>query len=148
MSEILEIIEKMKLATDDELCELELDLFGLIYDNKEASGIIECFLTLSNWVGFSLRDGVWTFYEYTNDETIENVRAFIETKNWNELSDMYKLGMHDYHNEKYFENYDYPEEWIEEAEIIDNWIFENETNIYRFLKELVLENEAYILHEL
>ena len=58
VSEILEIIEKMKLATDDELCELELDLFALIYDKKDAAGIIECFLTLSNWVGFSLRDGV------------------------------------------------------------------------------------------
>lgn len=145
MSEILEIIEKMKLATDDELCELELDLFALIYDKKDTADIIECFLTLSNWVGFSLRDGVWTFYEYTNDESIEKVKAFLETKSWNELTDMYKLGMHDYHNEKYLENYDYPDEWIEESEIIDNWIFENETSIYRFLKELVLENEACFL---
>ena len=114
MSEIRKIIEKMKLATDDELCERELDLFALIYDKKDAGGMIECFLTLSNWVGFSLRDGVWTFYEYTNDETIENVKVFIETKNWNKLSDMFQLGIHDYHNEKYLENYDYPEEWIEE----------------------------------
>ena len=58
MSGIREIIERMKLATDDELCELELDLFALIYDKKDAAGIIECFLTLSNWMGFSLRDGV------------------------------------------------------------------------------------------
>lgn len=99
MSEVREIIEKMKLATDDELCELELDLFALIYDKKDDAGIIECFLTLSNWVGFSLRDGVWTFYEYTSDETIEKVKEFLETKRWNELTDMYKLGMHDYHNE-------------------------------------------------
>ena len=48
-------------------------------------------------------------------------------------------------NEKYLENYDYPDEWIEESEIIDNWIFENEISIYRFLKELVLENEACFL---
>ena len=93
MSEIRKIIKKLKLASDDDLCELELELFGLIYDKKDVSGIIECFLTLSNWVGFSLRDGVWTFYEYTNDETIENVKAFLETRSWNELTDMYKLGM-------------------------------------------------------
>ena len=73
------------------------------------------------------------------------MKAFLETKSWNELTDMYKLGMHDYHNEKYLENYDYPDEWIEESEIIDNWIFENEISIYRFLKELVLENEACFL---
>ena len=73
------------------------------------------------------------------------MKAFLETKNCNELSDMFQLGMHDYHNEKYLENYDYPDEWIEESEIIDNWIFENEISIYRFLKELVLENEACFL---
>jgi len=114
-------------------------------DRKKAYFEIECFLTLSNWVGFSLRDGVWTFYEYTSDESIEKVKAFLETKRWNELTDMYKLGIHDYHSEKYLDSYDYPEEWIEESEIIDNWIFENEISIYRFLKELVLENEACFL---
>jgi len=145
VTEVGKIIERLKLAPDDELCELELDLFGLIYDKKDAASVIEYFLTLSNWVGFSLRDGVWTFYEYTSDESIEKVKAFLETKRWNELTDMYKLGIHDYHSEKYLDSYDYPEEWIEESEIIDNWIFENEVSIYRFLKELVLENEACFL---
>ena len=48
---------------------------------------------------------------------------------------MYTMGIHDYHNEKYLENYNYPDEWIEESEIIDKWIFENEINIYRFLRK-------------
>ncbi|MBQ3546790.1 MAG: hypothetical protein IJA34_17670 [Lachnospiraceae bacterium] len=145
MNEIVKIIEMLKTAPDDELCNLELELFGLIYDKKKAYFEIECFLTLSNWVGFSLRDGVWTFYEYTNDESVEKVKAYLESENWDELSEIYKLGIHDYHNEKYLEDYNYPNEWIEESEIIDNWIFENEINIYRFLKELVLENEDIFL---
>lgn len=145
MTEIGKIIEMLKLAPDDELCELELDLFGMIYDKRDASGVIECFLTLSNWVGFSLRDGVWTFYEYTNDDSIEKLKEFLASKNWHELTDMYKSGIHDYHNEKYLENYNYPDEWIEESETIDNWIFENEISIYRFLRDLVLENEVSFL---
>ena len=145
MTEISKRLEMIKLAQDDELCELELDLFALIYDKKSESIAIECFLTLSNWVGFSLRDGVWTFYEYTNDESIEKTKEFLEMKNWHELTDMYKFGMHDYHNEKYLDNYNYPDEWIEESVIIDKWIFENEISIYRFLKEMILENEVCFL---
>lgn len=145
MSEVEKIIEMLKQAPDDELCELELDLFGLIYDKKGASSSIECFLTLSNWVGFSLRDGVWTFYEYTNDESIDKLKKFLESQDWHELKDMYKMGMHDYHNEKYLDNYNYPDEWIEESEIIDRWIFENEISLYRFLKNLVLEDEESFL---
>lgn len=145
MTEISKKIEMLKLAQDDELCELELDLFGLIYDKKNTSGIIECFLTLSNWIGFSLRDGVWTFYEYTDDQSIEKTKKFLEIKNWIELTDMYKLGMHDYHNKKYLDNYNYPDEWIEESEIIDNWIFENEISLYKFLKDMILENEVSFL---
>lgn len=135
----------LKLAQDDELCELELDLFGLIYDKKNTSGIIEYFLTLSNWIGFSLRDGVWTFYEYTDDQSVEKTKKFLEIKNWQELTNMYKLGMQDYHNEKYLDKYNYPDEWIEESGIIDKWIFENEISLYRFLKDMILENEASFL---
>ncbi len=145
MTEISKMIERIKLAQDDELSELELDLFALIYDKKNASIAIEIFMTLSNWVGFSLRDGVWTFYEYTNDESIEKTKEFLEIKNWKELTDMYKMGIHDYHNEKYLDNYNYPDEWIEESEIIDKWIFENEINIYRFLRDLILENKVSFL---
>lgn len=145
MNGVTKIIEMLKLASDEDLCELELDLFGLIYDKKNEFSAIECFLTLSNWVACSLRDGVWTFYEYTSDESLEKVKAFLEAKNWDELTDMYKFGIHDYHNEKYLEDYNYPDKWIEESEIIDTWIFENEISIYRFLRELVLDNEASFL---
>lgn len=145
MIEIGKIIERLKIAPEDEFCELELELFGLIYDKKNNFDVIELFLTLSNWIGFSLRDGVWTFYEYTTDESIEKVKKYLEKEKWDELTNMYKLGIHDYHDEKYLDNYDYPEEWMEEAEIIDNWIYENEINIYRFLKEIVLQNEACFL---
>ncbi len=142
MTETKKIVEKLKTALDDELWKLELDLFGLIYDKKEKSDIIEIFLVLSNWVGLSLRDGVWTFYEYTSTDSIEKVRKYLITVDWNELVNMYELGIHDYHNEIYLDNYNYPEEWIEESEVIDKWIFENEIEIYRFLKNIIIENES------
>lgn len=145
MTEITQIIERLKIAPEDELCELELELFGLVYDKKDKSDMIEIFLTLSNWVAFSLRDGVWTFYEYTNDESVKKVKEFLITENESELANMYKLGIHDYHNEKYIDNYNYPDEWLEESETIDSWIFENEISIYRLLKEIVLQNQADFL---
>ncbi len=142
MTETKKIVEKLKTALDDELWELELDLFGLIYDKKEKSDIIEIFLVLSNWVGLSLRDGVWTFYEYTSTDSIEKVRKYLITVDWNELITMYELGIHDYHNKIYLDNYNYPEEWKEESELIDKWIFENEIKIFRFLKNIIIENES------
>ena len=59
---------------------------------------------------------------------------------------MFELGNHDYHNEIYSENYDYPEEWISESSIIDDWIFENEIEIYKKLREILLDNEALFVH--
>lgn len=121
-----------------------MDIFALIYDRKEESDAISAFLALSNWVGFSLRDGVWTFYEYMDVATIERTIQFLDNIEWNELKRMFELGNHDYHNEIYAENYDYPEEWISESTIIDDWIFDNEIEVYKILREILLENEATI----
>lgn len=145
MTEIEKIFEQLKVASDEELCELELDLFSLVYDRKEKNDVVRVFLALSNWVGFSLRDGVWTFYEYTDVNTIEKTMEFLNKSNEDELKRMFELGNHDYHNEAYAENYDYPEEWLTESEIIDDWIFKNEKKIYRKIKEILLENEAVFL---
>lgn len=145
MAEISKLIKKLKLASEEDLCEIELDLFALIYDKKDLSDVIEIFITLSNWVGFSLRDGVWTFYEYTSSQSIEKTKEFLLKQKWDELTNMYTLGIHDYHNEKYQDNYNYPEKWMEESEIIDDWIFKNEDSIYVFLKEIVIKNEQSFL---
>ncbi len=139
MSQLKELFEKLKVAQDDDLCEIELDIFALIYDRKEENDAISAFLTLSNWVGFSLRDGVWTFYEYMDVATIERTIQFLDNIEWNELKRMFELGNHDYHNEIYTENYDYPEEWISESTIIDDWIFDNEIEVYKILREILLE---------
>ncbi len=89
----------------------------------------------------SLRDGVWTFYEYTDDETIKKTADYLHAAACAGLKENFTLGIHDYHNEIYKDNYDYPEEWLEESEIIDRWIFDNETQIYREIKRLVLKNK-------
>lgn len=146
MSELETLFDKLKVAPDDDLCEIELDIFALVYDRKEENDVISAFLTLSNWVGFSLRDGVWTFYEYTDVETIERTIQFLDTLAGSELKKMFELGNHDYHNEIYAGNYDYPEEWISESSIIDEWIFDNEIEIYKKLREILLDNEALFVH--
>ncbi len=44
----------------------------------------------------------------------------------------------------YAENYDYPEEWISESPIIDDWIFDNEIEVYKKLREILLKDEVAI----
>ena len=53
---------------------------------------------------------------------------------------MYILGNHDYRNEKYQDNYDYPQEWIDESEQIDQWITENEKKIILICQEILKTN--------
>ena len=52
---------------------------------------------------------------------------------------MYMLGNHDYWDEKYQDNYEYPQEWIDESEIIDQWIDQNELEIYKLLQFIIVE---------
>ena len=59
------------------------------------------------------------------------------------MADVYAHGIHDYANKR-SQKYDYPEEWLDESEEIDEWIKDNEEYIYKWMYDLILEhkNEA------
>lgn len=105
------------------------------------------FMELSNWQGMSLRCGVWQYYESGAFEKgkLERVSNLLHAEKEDEMATIYKSGIHDYSNEKYRENYDYPEEWIAGSDQIDKWISDNEKHIYMLRYNLILENKAEIL---
>ena len=71
--------------------------------------------------------------------------SFLKANGEEEMADVYACGIHDYANEKYQENYDYPEEWFDEAEEIDDWISANAEYIYEWMYDLILEQKSEVL---
>lgn len=128
-------------------------LFMVFYDRfqnmryTDIPDIAFIFMEMNNWQGMSQRCGVWQYYEsgaFQNGK-FERVLAFLKSKNEEEMASVYAYGIHDYANEKYQENYDYPEEWIDESDKIDKWISDHEDYLYKWMYDLVLEHKSEIL---
>ena len=101
---------------------------------------VTAFLTISSWFGTSERDGVWTFYEATDNQAINTTLTYLSDNGYAELKEIFEKGIHDYSNEKYQEDYDYPEEWIDESEEIDDWIEEHRIDIWEWERKILLDN--------
>ena len=111
---------------------------------EKRSACVTAFLTISNWNGASFRSGVWTFYEVCNIEEIEIALQYLKESGAEEMAEVLALGMHDYQNPKYAENFDYPEEWIEKSEKIDSWISDNQKYIIEWERRLLMDNRELI----
>ena len=61
------------------------------------------------------------------------------------MASIYAYGIQDYANEKYQENFNYPEEWIEESNKIDKWISDNEEYLNKWMYDLIVEHKREIL---
>lgn len=107
--------------------ELFLKSNGIKKEKRPVS--VKAFLVLSEWRGTSLRSGVWTFYEKAQDDDIFEAAEYLENKGYGEIAGYMLMGIHDYKNPEYIEDCNYPDEWMEEAEKIDRWIFKNEEYI-------------------
>ncbi len=105
---------------------------------------VRAFLLIVNWFAMSQRSGVWTFYEATDPKEIELVVRFLEQRGDSDLALILRSGIHDYQNPKYVGNWDYPEEWIEEAKEIDRWIEKKEEWLYQWERELLTDNQTLI----
>ena len=60
------------------------------------------------------------------------------------MAEVLASGIHDYQNPKYVENFDYPEEWIEESDKIDSWINDNHKCIMEWEHKLLMDNRELI----
>ena len=123
--------------------EVETEFFLGLYNAFSENQLpwITAFLTISTWVGISQRSGVWTFYEVRNVQEMKTVVQYLRMSGDNELADIFEKGIHDYQNPQYVKKYDYPEEWLEEAEEIDLWISEHEDWLWKWKYNILVVNE-------
>ena len=144
MSYYLDCLNKGMESSPTDFYQVEGELFMAFYAMKDKPDFVCAFLELSSWMGISARDGVWAYYEYTGHKKVDGIIQYLQENASNsELCKMYALGNHDYDNEKYQDGVDYPEEWMDEAEIIDEWICNNEDDIYAFMQEILRKNSDY-----
>lgn len=140
------LYERLSNINAEDFCLIESDFFinlsAIPMENRPAC--VTTFLTISNWNGISLRSGVWTFYEVCNIGEIEITLQYLRECGAEKLAEILALGVHDYQNPKYAENFDYPEEWIEESEKIDSWISDNQKCIAEWERRLLMDNRELI----
>ena len=133
------IIEKAINVNPDEFYLLEPELFQLFYTQKNKPDFITAFLGVSSWRGSSLRSGVWTYYETADRTEVDKIITFLQKyAQDNKIAYWFSLGNHDY--DKYRADYNYPQEWMDESELIDKWIIENEAYISGFLQGILRKN--------
>lgn len=150
---INELIVSAEASGYESFWEYAEEFFMLFYNRfkntpfTDIPDIVFMYMEIHNWQGMSLRCGVWQYYEsraFTKGK-FERVLSFLKTNGEEEMADVYACGIHDYANERYQENYDYPEEWLDETERIDEWISGNEEYIYKWMYVLILEHKSEVL---
>lgn len=150
---INELIISSSLSGHEKFWKYDSDFFMLFYDRfrntpfTDIPDIAFMYMEINNWQGMSLRCGVWQYYESGAFENgkFERVLSFLKTNNEEEMASVYACGIHDYANEKYQENYDYPEEWFDETDKIDKWISDNEVYLYKWMYDLILNHKNEVL---
>lgn len=147
MNPFLSLYQTLEVTAPADFYQLESDFFLAFYSyipENQRPDCVVAFLTISSWMGSSLRSGVWTYYEGANPAEIETTLRFLKEYADPELEAMFSYGIHDYQNPVYRETFLYPEEWIAQSETIDQWITANETTLQEWERTLLLENKELI----
>ena len=141
------LYEKLEKHESSQYFDPKLDILYYLSEISEGKRppCVNAYLAISNWLAMSRRSGVWTFYEAIEPRQIQDTVDYLRAKGEIEFAKILESGMHDYRNPVYAENYDYPEEWMEEAEGIDTWIREHERWIEVWLEDVLLENKSMIM---
>ncbi len=137
------LYKKIELLSNKDFFKFETDFYIYLSKYKEIP-FANAFLIISSWFGTSERNGVWTFYEATEKAEIQKAVLYLKEHKETELANIIEKGIHDYQNPIY-ENCDYPDEWLEEAEEIDNWIQNNRDWLLKWLYTFILNNKEQII---
>lgn len=137
----------------DEFPEVDYEFYSYFsekygYAENYDENVPECitvFMILEDWYSCWFRGGSWTFYEYYAGKkalkiTLNFLRKFADK----EMADIFESGIHEYDNPKYKKDSNYPKEWLDEAEQIDIWIENRESEIFRFLEKILIDNKKTI----
>lgn len=148
MSDLNQLYQKLLEINYKDMYEIETDFFTKLYDDFSEKQLpwITSFLIISTWFGTSMRSGVWTFYEVGNVHEMEITVRYLRVSGDNELADIFEKGIHDYQNPKYVPDCDYPEEWLEEADEIDDWISKHEDDLWKWKYNILIMNRDSILN--
>lgn len=148
MSDLNQLYQKLLEINYKDMYEIEPDFFTKLYYDFSEKQLpwITSFLTISTWFGTSMRSGVWTFYEVGNVQEIEITARYLRVNGDNELADIFEKGIHDYQNPKYVPDCDYPKEWLEEADEIDDWISKHEDDLWKWEYNILIMNRNSILN--
>ncbi len=134
---------ELKEIKAEDLYELEPDIFAVLTDiyEEKPEEWIAAYLTVSNWFNTSEGEGVWQFYELMDKEMFETAIVFLKSRGKDELVEMMERGNHDYQNPIYQEDedLDYPEEWLDESDEIDDWVTDHEDELFQFEYDLLTE---------
>lgn len=152
-SSINELIISAESSGSENFWEYDGDFFMLFYNRfkytpfEDIPDIVFIYMEINNWQGMSVRCGVWQYYESRAFQKgkFDRVVSFLKANGEEEIADIYACGIHDYANERYQENYDYPDEWFDETEKVDEWISDNEGYIYKLMYDLILEHKSVVL---
>lgn len=114
---------------------------------KDIPDTVFMFMEMNNWQGMSHRCGVWQYYESGSFQKgkFERVLSILRSKNEKDMAAIYAYGIHDYANAEYRDNFNYPKEWIDEADRIDKWISDHEAFLYKWRYNLILDHKSEIL---
>lgn len=152
-NDINELIVSTESSGYESFWKYEGEFFMLFYQRfrsiqfTDIPDIAFMYMEINNWKGMSVRCGVWQYYEGGSFEKgkFERVLSFLKTNGEDKIADVYACGIHDYANERYQKNYDYPDEWFDETEKIDKWISNNEEYIYKWMYDLILAHKSEVL---
>ena len=148
-----ELIVSAESSGDESFWEYEREFFMLFYNRFKSTLFMDIpdiafmYMEISNWQGMSVRCGVWQYYESGAFQKgkFERVLSFLKANGEEEMADVYACGIHDYANERYQKGSDYPEEWFDETEEIDEWISDNEEYIYKWMYDLIMDHKSEVL---
>ena len=148
-----ELIVSAESSGDESFWEYEGEFFMLFYNRFKSTLFMDIpdiafmYMEISNWQGMSARCGVWQYYERGAFQKgkFERVLSFLKANGEEEMADVYACGIHDYANERYQKGSDYPEEWFDETEEIDEWISDNEEYIYKWMYDLIMDHKSEVL---
>lgn len=147
------LIDSLEASGYETFREYDAQFFMLFYDKfknipfRDVPDTAFIFMEVNNWQGMSLRCGVWQYYESGSFQKgkFERVLSLLRSKNEKDMAAIYAYGIHDYANAEYQGNFNYPKEWIDEADRIDKWISDHEAFLYRWRCDLILNYKNEIL---
>ena len=85
---------------------------------------------IMNWQAMSVRSGVWTYYEITDDCNAKILIEGLTLKNESEILNQYCVGIDNYSNEELMDG-------------IDKWITNNEDKIYRYIADILIQHKDW-----